>query len=76
MGVVSGPRGLKVASSCGSNVSEPTSATNMARLVSRPNTMVGMKFDTARIENPATMVMDVKYIARPMLLWQKYMVSR
>ena len=40
----------------------------MARLVSKPNTMVGIKLDSARIENPATIVMEVKYIARPILL--------
>ena len=40
----------------------------MARLVNNPNTMVGMKLDKARIEKPATIVIDVKYMARPMLL--------
>ena len=52
------------------------SATTIARLVSKPNTMVGTKFDSAKIENPATIVMEVKYIARPILLWQKNIVSR
>ena len=48
----------------------------MARLVNSPNTIVGMKFDRAKIEKPATMVIDVKYMARPILLWQKCMVAR
>ena len=29
---------------------------------------LGIKFDNERIENPATMVIEVKYIARPILL--------
>ena len=64
----SGPRGLKVISNCGSNVNDPTKATNIAKLVKSPKTIVGIKFDSERIENPATIVIEVKYIARPILL--------
>jgi len=51
-------------------VREAVSAISIATLVNKPNTMVGMKLDSARIEKPATIVMDVKYMALPMLLWQ------
>ena len=63
-------------SSCGNSVKEPVKATIMARLVNSPNTIVGMKLDRARIEKPATIVIDVKYMALPILLWQKCMVAR
>tara|TARA_Y100000814_G_scaffold267903_1_gene222567 strand:+ start:671 stop:892 length:222 start_codon:yes stop_codon:yes gene_type:complete len=65
---LSGPSGLKVISSWGSNVSDPTNATNIAKLVRSPKTIVGIKFESDRIENPATIVIEVKYIARPILL--------
>ena len=65
---LSGPSGLKVISNWGSNVSDPIKATNIAKLVRSPKTMVGIKFESDRIENPATIVIEVKYIARPILL--------
>ena len=65
---LSGPSGLKVISNWGSNVSDPIKATNIAKLVRSPKTMEGIKFESDRIENPATIVIEVKYIARPILL--------
>src|SRR5690606_11766024 len=43
----------------GSRVSAPNSASTMARLVSRPKVMVGMKLDSTRMEKPATRVKPV-----------------
>ena len=53
---------------CGNRVSAPVSATIMAKLVNNPKTIDGIKFDNAKIENPATIVTEVKYMAWPMLL--------
>ena len=72
----SAPKALKVINNCGNSVRDPVSATSIATLVSKPKTIVGIKFESASMEKPATMVIEVKYIARPMLLWQKNMVSR
>lgn len=50
---------LNSASKIGNNVRFATKATAIANPVSKPKYMVGMKFDSANIEKPMMIVMEV-----------------
>ena len=62
--------GLKIRSNLGNSVKDASSAINIANAVSIPKWMVGTKFDSVNIENPAMIVMAVYEIALPILAWQ------
>ena len=64
--------GLKWISSLGRSVNTANKAINMASPVNRPKIIVGIKLDITRIENPNIIVMLVKKIALPILLWALY----
>ena len=55
----SGPNGLKNIINWGNKVRAAIRAITMARPVSRPKYIVGMKLERARIEKPITIVSDV-----------------
>ena len=54
-----GPNGRQTRIRLGSRLKAEMRAMTMARAVRRPKSMLGMKVDTQRIENPIVMVMDV-----------------
>jgi len=43
----------------GSSISAPPNAIIIARPINRPNEMLGIKFDKARMEKPIIMAIDV-----------------
>ncbi len=53
------PKGLKTIINRGNSVNAVISAINIARPVRRPKSIVGIKYDKTRIENPAIIVSDV-----------------
>ena len=53
------PRGLKIINNAGSKVNEAISAANIAKPVSKPKYIVGIKFDNDKIEKPITIIEEV-----------------
>ena len=53
--------------SLGNNVKTAISATNIAKPVSTPNIIVGIKLDNINIEKPKITVIPVKNIALPIV---------
>tara|TARA_B100000886_G_C20360306_1_gene464905 strand:+ start:928 stop:1098 length:171 start_codon:yes stop_codon:yes gene_type:complete len=53
--------------SLGSKVNTANKATNIAKPVSKPKTIVGIKFDSISIENPKITVIPVNKIALPIV---------
>ena len=56
------------------NVNTEIIANNIAIPVKIPKYIVGIKFDSTKIEKPNTMVIDVFKIAIPTVLWQRSIV--
>ena len=54
-------------SNLGSNVRTDIRATNIAKPVKAPNIIVGIKFDSIKIEKPKMTVTPVKNIALPIV---------
>ncbi len=53
------PRGLNTISNAGNNVKDASKAANMAKPVSNPKYIVGIKLDKDKIENPITIIDEV-----------------
>ena len=60
-------RGFREIRSLGNSVNTANRATSIAKPVINPNIIVGIKFESIRIENPKITVIPVKNIALPIV---------